>query len=158
MKELTVNIDGNPYRLTALDARQFQEFLDFAKASMPNPVDAVLETAARLLDGPVKDRFLDKHLDEAFNAVKLRGTLADPDLDEFIRSAPGHTKLFSLMFRKHHPHLTADECVDLVVKGIEEHGPELFQDLHRDGTKVPMTEDAVEARYFRKRRTRPASK
>lgn len=149
MRETTISIEGNPYRVTGINARQSEEFLDYAKKLLPDPVAELLATVNQLPDGKIKDAFLEKHLDRAFDAKKLRGSLSDPDVEAFVKTPEGFKKLFSLMFKKYHPNLTESEVYDLVVKGIEEHGETIFLDLYTNSQKVPVAEEDAERKYFR---------
>lgn len=153
MKEFTLRIGSNMYRLTTPSARQSQELLDYAKTQMPDPVQQVLDTAKQLPDGPVKDSFLGRHLDAAFERKKLRGTFSDPDYQEWVQSPDGIRKMFGAMFRVHHPHLTPDEIIDLLESADEAELTRLVDDIQKAATKVPMAEEDVERKYFRPRGT-----
>lgn len=149
MKEFSVKIKGNPYRITGLDARQSQEFIDFAVREMVDPVKELVAIANELPEEIRKDFYKD-HLDKAIERKKLRGSANDPDLEKFIKTPQGFKKLFGLMFKKHHPHLTEDEVYNLVHEGVEEHGQELFSNLYESSNKVPLSEDEVENTFFRR--------
>lgn len=138
-----IKIGGDTYLITPLDARLAQEFLDHAKTHMPDPVKEVVAASQDIPEGPHRDRFLEKHLDEAFARKRHRGTHTDPDLDDYTRRE-GHRKLFALLFKRHHPDLTEDEAFDLALKGIEEHGSDVFQQVLDVGQKVPLSERQVE--------------
>lgn len=149
MREVTLKIGGNPYRLTALDARREQEFLDFARSKLPDPVQEVIDTAARLPDG-YREKFLDQKLDAAIERGRLRGTPLDPDLEAFTRTKEGLTKMFALFLRPHHPHLTEADVWELLNQSAEEGDLERVADeLQQAAHKVPMKEEDVERRYFR---------
>jgi hypothetical protein len=150
MKEVTVKVGDVPYRLTSLNARQLQEFLDFARKAMPDPVAEVFEVANQLPEGKVKDDFLARHLDAAFERKRLRGTLTDPDLEAFQHSLPGAKKAASLMFRKYHPELPEDEAFDLVLKmGEDPAAEQALAALRGEAVKVPLSEEDAEQRSFR---------
>jgi hypothetical protein len=150
MRDVTITIGGVSYRLTSLSARQVQEFLDYAKKTLSDPVAELLDAAALLPEGKVKDDFLTKHLDAAFDRKRLRGTLSDPDLADFQQSLAGARKAGALMFRKYHPSLTEDEVFDLLGQLADD--PEAqatLGGLRGESTRVPLTEDDAERRSFR---------
>lgn len=142
-----MKIEGQVYRIAPLDARGAQEWLDFAKANMPDPVREVVETAQDIPEGPTRESFLARHLDTAFDRKKLRGTLHDPDLEAFSQTTVGIKKMFGLLFKKHHSQLTEDQVYEIVLKGIEEHGADPFSEVFSSGQRVPLTEKQVEESF-----------
>lgn len=145
MKDITININGSPYRISTLDARQSQELLDHAKRLTPCPVAALMETANILPEDFRKD-FIKEHIGEAFKEKKAIGTYAT--LQDFIQTPEGAKKFIYLMFRKFQPHLSEDEALELGSQAIEDHGVQLFLDLQASATKVPLSEEDAERRYF----------
>jgi hypothetical protein len=105
VREKTLKIGGNPYRITGLDARQSQEFLQHAAKEMPDPLDEVIAMALKLPEGKFRDAFMEKQIDKAMERKRLRGCVNDPDLEPYLRSPQGlplMKRLFGMMFRKHH--------------------------------------------------------
>ena len=95
MREFTVKINGNSYRLSVLDARQIQEWYEFSAKHLPDPIKEVLAVAAQLPDS-YKAKFFDDHLNQAMEKKKLRGTIGDPDATEFMKTPLGQKKLFGM--------------------------------------------------------------
>jgi hypothetical protein len=154
MRDVTIKVGGVPYRLTSLSARQVQEFLDYAKRAMPDPVAEVLDTAKELPEGKLRDEFVTRHLDAAFERKRLRGTLTDPDLVGFQESLDGLKKAAALMFKRYHPELSEDEVFDLVVAMSEDdEAQKALADLRGESTRVPMSEEDAEKATFRRSRS-----
>src|SRR4051794_1736428 len=105
MKEVRITADGNPYTLTSLDARQLQDLLDQFRATAPDPVDEVLEAAAKLPD-TIKDDFIRRHLDGAFDRKRSRNSIDSGEFQAWLKSPAGATRMAGMMLRRHHPHLT----------------------------------------------------
>lgn len=150
MKEYVIKIGGTPYRLAQMTVRQTQELLDYAKKVLPDPVDAVLDTANKLPDS-MKEKFLDKHLDAAFEEKKKIGSINGTDMEAVFKTPAGFKKMCHLMFQRHQPQLTEDDVERLLEQYVDEQGPEIFKEILHDGTKVPVTEEEAERRYFRRK-------
>ncbi len=129
MKELTLSIGGNPYTFTALTAVDVQAALEDYKNTAPDPVKQLLDTAAMLPDS-IRDEFIKKHLDDAFIEKKKMGSMNDPGFQTYLSSTEGATKLSAKMLRKHHPHLTPAQAVEVFTEGVTEHGENPFLDLY----------------------------
>ena len=128
MKDKTVNIGGNPYRLTALSAFDVHAVLDEFKAHAPDPVREVLDTAA-MLPEDIRSDFIKRHLDAAFDRKRAGGTLHDPAFKSYLETADGAAKLVARMLRTHHPHLTPAQAMDLTAEGLAEYGDDFFRGL-----------------------------
>jgi hypothetical protein len=159
MKKTTLKIAGNPYTLTALDARRTQEFLDYAKSKIPDPVTQLVEASEKLPEA-LRHSFLEKRLDAAFEASKLRGTLTDPALADFQKTTEGIVKLFGLLLRPGHPNLTEEDVAALVmdVDVNQEELDQAAEQLQRHSQHSPMTEEHAEKAFFRKSRKATARK
>ncbi|OWK46626.1 hypothetical protein FRUB_00325 [Fimbriiglobus ruber] len=139
--------------MTGLDARRTQEFLDFAKAKMPDPVEQLVEASNKLPES-VRDKFLESHLNDAFEASKKRGTLTDPGLADFQKTTEGVVKIFSLLLKPAHPNLTEDDVQELVMSVDDVQGQleKAAAELVRESHNAPVSEEAAERSYFRKPR------
>lgn len=124
MSDITLTIGGMPYRLSNFTAEMQQEFCDWSKTVLYDPVRDVL---AYIKDIPEK---LQKDLlNDAFRRKSLRGSVTDPDLDALEHSFQGITKIYQLMFRKHHPNLTERDIANLMNQAHEELGEEGLEEV-----------------------------
>ncbi len=147
-KEYTIKINGNVYRLNSFTVRHTQELLDYAKKVLPDPVTVLLETANLLPEGQ-KEKFLEKHLDSAYEEKKKIGTLNGTNLEEVMKTPNGFKKMCHLMFTKHHPNLTEDDVEELMDQYIEQDGQDIFKEIISDSKHVPVSEVEAERQYFR---------
>ena len=148
MKELSFKVADTTYRATELNARQWETLLESFKKEVPDPVAEVVENAKLLPEGTVRDEFLKAHLDEAFKAKRGWGTVSNTAFQDWIKTPFGLRKVAHLCLQRYHPDLTEDEALGIFVQ----HGEQL-EALKTGSLKVPLTEEAVEDKYFRGNRT-----
>lgn len=151
MKKITLTFGGNPYTLTGLSSELFQEFLDYGKSKLPDPMTELV-TQANKLPESLREQFIKENQNEAFRAAKRRGKLSDPDMDEFAASPDGVTKLFSLMLRPAHPHLTQRDVERIFDSASPEEEIEAVNLIHQlavEAKKIPVSEDVAERQFFR---------
>ncbi|AWM39780.1 hypothetical protein GobsT_18580 [Gemmata obscuriglobus] len=119
MKE--IEIGGKQYRLTPITAQDYALVAEEYRASRPDPVKQLLETANDLPEG-LRDDFVKKHLDQAFEEKKRAGAINDAAFQGYLSTVEGGTKLFVRTLRKYQPGLTAKEAGDIFWEGVAEHG------------------------------------
>jgi len=151
MNSVSIEIEGKTYRVSSLDARAIQGFLDYSRQLLPCPVKELVETANSLPES-MREGFIKDGVEEAVSKKKRRGTLADEDLTAFMQTPDGYERLYGLMFRKCHPELTDAQCFDLAAKAIETQGEKVFMDLYKDSIKVVQSEVDVERNFFPSKR------
>lgn len=128
MREVQITIDGVQYTLTPLTACDYQAVLDEWKAAAPDPVDEVLATANKLPEN-LRDEFIKKHLDAAFEEKKRAGGLNDPKFKEYLETLDGAGRLFARTMRRHHGHLSPGQTLEVFGKGVAEHGEDIFRQV-----------------------------
>ena len=150
MQDLTLTVGGHPYTFARLDARTYESFVHWATDKLPDPVDDLLAVAAKL-PVSVRDQYLTDRIDAACDAKRQRGSLTDPDLHRLMQTPAGLKKLFHLLLAKHHPHLTADQCFEVVLQAQDEHGETVFDPVFA-AVRPPLDEQEVEEQTFRRPR------
>jgi len=133
--EQVIAVGGQQYRLSKFTLELYQEYLIWAKSVLPDPFDGLAERIKGL--SPDLQRYA---YDKAEAKAKVRGTMNDPDVQELMKSVDGIKKLFHLLFRKHHPELSESQVATIIEKGVQEHGPDLFDGCFQEGGGVTPAE------------------
>ena len=136
MREKTVEIGGNKYRLAAVGADLFFDLHNEFKASAECPVDKVLKLAERLPESH-REAFIGGRIDGAIAKLEARESITCPEFQEWLATGKGAAKVFGKMFKKHHPELTEDQAFALACEGVAEHGEAVFADLFPGKLAVP---------------------
>lgn len=142
-----LTVGGVQYTFAKLDAALYDRFARWAATQLPDPVDELLATAARLPES-MREKFIEARIDAAVERARLRGAINDPDFIAFQQTVPAVRRLFWLLLSPAHPGLTEDQAFAIVTQAQEEHGPEVFEQVF-NATRAPVTEEQVEAAYFR---------
>ena len=121
-------VGGTTYRLSKFSLPLYEEFLQWCQCQLPDPFANLAERVKGLPDT------LAKHMiDKAEERLSKRGSLADPEVQGVAESPAGVRKVFTLLFRKHHPTLTEGQVAEIVEEGIAEHGDTFFRGLFPQG-------------------------
>ncbi|MFO0849170.1 MAG: hypothetical protein U0871_11545, partial [Gemmataceae bacterium] len=99
----------------------------------------------------MRETFIAERIDAAVEKKSLRGALNDPAVQSFAQTLPAVARLVWLLLTRHHPTLTQEQALQVVLDAIAEHGESVFEPVFRQ-TRTPATEEQVEAEYFRGRR------
>lgn len=130
-QEIVIKINGVDYKLSKFTLPLYTEFLDWAKAQLPDPFEGLAERIKGLSD------HLAKHLiDKAEERASQTKTINHPDIQALTQSPEGLRKIFALLFRKHQPNLTEDDVMEIVEGGIAEYGEDLFRQIFPEGKRV----------------------
>ncbi len=126
MKE--IKIGGNTYTFSPLTTQDYQAVLNHYVKVAPDPVKQLVETSASLPES-LRDEFIRKHLDAAFDEKKKAGTLTDKGFEAYLQTAEGAGLLAHNSLKKFHPHLSPEQALDVYGQGVAEHGEETFLGL-----------------------------
>ena len=120
-QETTVTVNGVTYKLSKFTIPLYQEFVTWAKGKLPDPFDGIAERVKGL--SPEIAKYI---IDKAEAKAAKRGTLNDPEIEALASTPEGMAKMLSLLFRKYQPSMTEAEVMDVIEKGVAEHGEDFL--------------------------------
>jgi hypothetical protein len=130
MKEAAIKIGGKDYLLTALDASAVKDLHDEFKATAACPVKELMAIANELPD-TMRDGYIKENINNAVARKRARESLDSVEFKRWMECNPidAAARIYHAMFRKHHPNLTREECVNLAMQASEEGGEAVFDGL-----------------------------
>lgn len=118
-RDIPFTLAGKTYTLSRFTRRILNDFLEWADAVLPHPLD---ELKGRL-DGFPKD-VQEMLVKDAVANARLRKSVTNPEVNRLMNSEQGAFKVLHLLLAKHHTDLTEDDVWDIYLGCVREHGDE----------------------------------
>lgn len=107
-QEQTVKVGEKVYTLSKADASVREEFLEWARPRIADPIDAILGKLEKM-----KPKAASLFTREALQQARARYDFASPEIQQVAQTEAGIVKMISLLLRKHHPDITDEEALDV---------------------------------------------
>lgn len=125
-KDTPLVVDGKRYMLSRFTRALEDEFVEWAKSVLPNPI-AVIGAGLSKLPANVQEMLVK----EAVAKACALQSFFNPDIQSLVGTPAGSVKLFSLLLRKYQPELTEDDVINLIGKaGRDEDLKKAFRQVY----------------------------
>jgi hypothetical protein len=129
----TITISGKEYKLPTPDQKLYNDIISWARQQKPTETVDAIATVKQLLkelDLPATSPVAEKLILDAYH-TKLNQKKISPaeELQDVIATPEGSKELVRLLFQRHQPELSAEDCFNLHLAATLEHGDDYLFSL-----------------------------
>lgn len=121
--ETDIEVGGKRYRLPRLSREIGEKFVAWVNPLLPHPLDAIKGH----LDG-LPEAMQQRIVDDALERAYSKRTIESPEVDDYMHTAEGLSKLLTLLLQEYQPELTQRDVDTILEDSIMEHGPRYLAD------------------------------
>jgi len=103
-KEATIKLNGKDYRLAKATVNRLDEFVDWCKTKLPNPIKAAGECIASF-PKEYQDLLVRVAVSEGTSPL----TISSPRVQALAASPDGMVRMFHILLKPNHPEVTLDD-------------------------------------------------